>query len=61
MVRKQLIICRTIWIAATWVYPRPCETSIEPQAKPNTIFVKAGMDPCTYRSHESAFKLIGVQ
>jgi len=45
MVRKQLIICRTIWIADTRVYPRPCaEASIEPQAKPNTIFVKAGMD-----------------
>jgi hypothetical protein len=44
MVRKQLIICRTIWIADTRIYPRQCETSIEPQAESNAIFVKAGMD-----------------
>jgi hypothetical protein len=62
MVRKQLIICRTIWIADTRVYPRQCaEASILPQAELNTIFVWAGMDSCTYRSHGSAFKLIGVQ
>ena len=62
MVRKQLIICRTIWIADTRVYPRQCaEASIVPQPEPNTIFVRAGMDSCTYRLHGKALKLIGVQ
>ena len=67
MVRKQLIICRTIWIADTRVYPRQCaEASILLQAEPNSIFVmagmdRAGMDSCTYPFHGIAYRLIGVK